>query len=861
MPQTLKKYPLTFFNTMMIALLVCAVLVGISVFFLQKQATHALLDETSETMLAEKSIYISHRLEMALNEPIQAGKFISHLINSSSNLSEGAIDNELRHVLEKDFSDSEALSRIGVATADGRYIAYEKSGDADNLVLIASTGGNNHQLAIHQSSEAASTVTKEIASFNVYARPWFIQGMAQKSPFWSSSYYHHLMDDRPVMSWYVPFYRNGEHFAGIISADIHPAVLSHTLKTMRPSSDSIMLLLDSERHIIAASEDQYLSTRREKSRSTSVMLSDLNDFPELLPYFQAAGERSNGPQKISQAGHEYFVMLHPITDKSKQLNWSLLIIMPDTSVTAMFLHSHLKEIAGLFVLFLLIFSATVMLIQKFIRPFNELAKKTQLLGKQPWVKSEYGRVYPEIALLDKELHSASGFIAGLLTEHQARLNNDPDTGLLTRTGLFNSLPLADERNLLLMIRLTNFRDMRSTLGHSFSRQFVMRFTQKMTELTPANTLLCRYSEDLFVLLLPGMNEPKDLDAYWSVLASMFNDSSVRDSAKTSDEGSYIFTGQAGAVLATLSPNNLSECLMNATLAMQYRPMGAHRECHLFTEEMREIELNNVRMHQALLEDLHGDGFHLLMQPIVNLENPQVFSEGECLIRWQSPLLGFIPPDKFIGLAERTGLIIVLGRWIIEEACRQLNNFIARGAPEDFKLHINISAVQFQQADFCDHLLTAIQSNRLMNKNICLEITESVLLQDSGLVIERLNYLRRLGLSVAIDDFGSGYSSLSYLHLLPFDCLKIDRGFVKGVLDDKKSEAVISSVIMLARQFGVPLVAEGIETSEMGEKLMSMGCQKAQGYYYARPQPFSVWHPENGTVPLVTDFSINSPIER
>ena len=133
----------------------------------------------------------------------------------------------------------------------------------------------------------------------------------------------------------------------------------------------------------------------------------------------------------------------------------------------------------------------------------------------------------------------------------------------------------------------------------------------------------------------------------------------------------------------------------------------------------------------------------------------------------------------------------------------------------------------------------------MNSNICIEITESVLLHDTWRVVEILAYLRRLGVSVAIDDFGSGYSSLSYLHSLPFDCLKIDRGFVRNVLDDPKSEAVIASVLMLAQSFSVPLVAEGVETREMAQKLQEMGCDLAQGYYFARPGAFASFEVESG----------------
>jgi EAL domain-containing protein (putative c-di-GMP-specific phosphodiesterase class I)/GGDEF domain-containing protein len=354
--------------------------------------------------------------------------------------------------------------------------------------------------------------------------------------------------------------------------------------------------------------------------------------------------------------------------------------------------------------------------------------------------------------------------------------------------LFNEPTLYHNRNLMLMIRVTNFRDTRSTLGHTHSQKFIKFFADQIVRLSPDGSIFCRYSEDLFIVVFPECNERKDLDTYWDQLSSLFLGTPDSRERKDAEGRTYIYTGQAGAVLATLNEVTIADCMMNAGLALQQGRSGANGECVLFTPEMRETELNNIKMHQGLREDLYNDGFHLVMQPIVSLDNPRTFTEGECLVRWHSPSLGFVPPDKFIGLAERTGMITDLGRWIIEEASRQLAAFIARGAPEDFKLHINASAVQFQQSDFSDHLLNCVLQNGLMNKNICLEITESVLLQDSNRVIETLNYLRRLGLSVAIDDFGSGYSSLSYLHQLPFDCLKIDRGFVNGLMDDKKSEA-------------------------------------------------------------------------
>lgn len=849
MVKALKKYPLSFVTTLTVVLVACSAMLAISVFLLQKQSSRELLAKITEQMLQDKSQYISHRMGMYISEPRLAGALISHLANANGEIDSPVVERELQHTLEQDFPGSESISRIGIATDKGQYLAYQKKTNSNDIFLVKTSPGDGRQLRVYQGDTENSPIVKTVEHYNIFDRPWFIQGMSQQKAFWSASYYHRLTENKPVLSWRMPFYRRDMHFAGIIFADVNPDVLNDGLKKLMPTPESTLLVLDDKHHIIASSAEKYRGKENSESGSAAIKLPYVNVFPELKPILQAAESGHGTPVKMTLKGRDYFVMAHPIVDELHQINWSLVAVLPDTTTSAMLLQSHLKEVVILGLLIVLSLLMVIKLIRQFFRPFNQLVQKTQYLGQKSWEHPENLRVYPEIAVLDRELHSASGFIAGLLYEHEERLNKDPETGMLTRTGLFNALAVSDPRNLLLMVRLTNFRDMRGTLGHRYSQKFVGHFADKLTELAPADTLICRHSEDLFAIVFPGMNEQKDLDTYWGLLSALFNDSVERDDAEVTGENTYIYTGQAGGILAPLSTENLSECMMNAALALNQNLLGVNRECVLFASEMRDNELNNVQMHQALLDDLRNEGFHLVMQPIVNLDNPDAFNEGECLIRWQSSVLGFVPPDKFIGLAERTGLIVALGRWIIEEACRELAAFIARGAPADFKLHINISAVQLQQSDFSEHLLTSIQANGLMNKNICLEITESVLLQDAAQVIECLNYLRRLGLSVAIDDFGSGYSSLSYLHLLPFDCLKIDRGFVSGILEDKKSEAVIASVVMISQQFGVPLVAEGVETAEMGDKLRQMGCSKAQGYHYARPQIFSTWSPESGVVPL------------
>jgi EAL domain-containing protein (putative c-di-GMP-specific phosphodiesterase class I)/GGDEF domain-containing protein len=853
MSSKLKKYPISFAKTLIITLLLCATVMVALFVFLQCRETDSWFTELGQRMLTEKSQFIGHRIKMYLDKPRQAGVLMRDLINvSSDDINSPAIERQLKNVLNSDFSHLDSLCRIGLATARGKYVAYERDAHSNALFLIKTSPTEAEQLNIYRTTSDQSEVVNHVSQYNIYSRGWFIHAMTHQKSFWTKNYYHMSTHDDAVMSWRLPLYDQNSVFLGVIFADINPSAISRYLAKSTPTAESTVLLVDESQHIVSSSRNEYLVSDRDRHTGQQQRLNRIEAFPTLKTQLRGVRLQSTSSQVISYEGKDYFVITHPVRDASGSLNWSLVILTPNVHPYRLLRSEHAPMLIWLTVMTVLFMTMLIMLVRNFFRPLHRLVHKTRLLGQQSWEPASEGTLFTEIAVLEEELSNASGLITEMLNEQKQRIEKDNDTGLLTREGFLNEPTLFDNRNLLLMIRITNFRDMRSTLGHLYAKKFIRFFVEHLVQLAPADSLFCRYSEDLFIVVFPGINEHKDLDIYWGIISSLFQDTPTRQGLDDPQAASHVFTGQGGAMLATLTAENIADCMMNAGLALQQIRSGGNREYVLFTPDMRETELNNIRMFQALRDDLLNDGFHLVLQPIVDLNNTKTYSEGECLVRWQSATLGFVPPDVFIGLAERTGSIIQLGRWIIEEACRELSDFILRGAPVDFKLHINISAVQLQQTDFSTHLLTCIQRNGLINSNICLEITESVLLQNSHKVIETLNYLRRLGLAVAIDDFGSGYSSLSYLHLLPFDCLKIDRDFVKGVLDDRKSEAIISSVIMLSQSFGVPLVAEGVETAEMGDKLQAMGCVKAQGYYYSRPQRFSTWTPQDGVITVQND---------
>ena len=239
--------------------------------------------------------------------------------------------------------------------------------------------------------------------------------------------------------------------------------------------------------------------------------------------------------------------------------------------------------------------------------------------------------------------------------------------------------------------------------------------------------------------------------------------------------------------------------------------------------------------QALRRALDGGELRVHFQPKVSLRTRRPMG-AEALVRWEHPERGLISPAEFVPLAEETGLILPLGRWVLEEACRQARVWQEEYPDRRSTMSVNLSAKQFQQPHLLEGISEVLESTGLEPCGLVLEITESVLMEDAQANIATLEGLKGLGVQLAIDDFGTGYSSLEYLKRFPVDVIKIDRSFVQGLGLSSKDTAIVQTVINLADALGLTPIAEGIETAEQAERLQDMGCRIGQGYYFARPLP-------------------------
>jgi EAL domain-containing protein (putative c-di-GMP-specific phosphodiesterase class I) len=267
----------------------------------------------------------------------------------------------------------------------------------------------------------------------------------------------------------------------------------------------------------------------------------------------------------------------------------------------------------------------------------------------------------------------------------------------------------------------------------------------------------------------------------------------------------------------------------------------------FTRQMNEVVKKQVRLTALLSRSIEREQFILCYQPQIDLSTGKMFGV-EALIRWHSPELGLVSPLEFIPTAEATGLIVAIGDWVLRTACFQGKYWLDEGL-NDFRIAVNLSSVQFQQGHLATRLKQILIETQFPPTLLELEITESITMSNKTEVFTMLKELKLLGVKISIDDFGTGYSSLSYLKIMPVDKIKIDQSFVRDIASDSNDAAIVNAIIAMAHGLNLEVIAEGVETKEQLDFLISKDCHEAQGYYFSKPisaeEITAFWHNQLG----------------
>lgn len=417
---------------------------------------------------------------------------------------------------------------------------------------------------------------------------------------------------------------------------------------------------------------------------------------------------------------------------------------------------------------------------------------------------------------------------------------DSLSGLPNRQLLFDRLrqtllsSVRTENNVaILFIDFDNFKQINDSAGHEVGDILLQKISARLQSMVRANDTVARLGGDEFVVILDGLEGNQDNIQH---LVEKVANKIKAEINKTYDLGKLSYTGSCCIGITVCDDPSLpaSEYLKRADLAMYQAKLAGKDAIRFFETDMQDHVTSRIEMEQALRSALDNNEFEVFYQSQFD-DNGRCIG-AECLLRWRHPQKGLVSPFDFIPVAEESGLIVPIGRWVLKQACERLRDWASHPDLSQVVLAINISVKELSQDDWVESVLQTIEITGINPNKLKLEVTESVMAYDIAKVVAKLTRLRQCGLTISLDDFGTGYSSLTYLRTLPLDQLKIDKSFIRDILVDRHEKVIAETIINLGKVMGLDVIAEGVETEEQLNMLKAIGCKNFQGYYFSKPLP-------------------------
>jgi len=483
----------------------------------------------------------------------------------------------------------------------------------------------------------------------------------------------------------------------------------------------------------------------------------------------------------------------------------------------------------------------------FYQKMWEAIEKTGEWQGEIWNKRKNGEVFPEwlsISILTDDQGKPMGYIgifsditklvsAQKLIQQQA--NFDFLTKLPNRQLFFDRLQQAmiqaKRQNKLIgvmFIDLDGFKVINDSLGHSQGDIILQKIAKQMTRVARESDTFARFGGDKFTCLSANMNSETDVIPLVEKLLQAISAPVIVNDLKLN------ITASIGISIFPTNGEDAETLIQHADNAMYKAKAEGRNSYQFFTAKMHEQVLQHYRMGNDIKIAVQHKKFQVYYQPVIELKTQRIVG-AEALIRWEHPVKGFVSPEEFIPIAEDLNLISVIGEFVLERACRfiaKLNKTLS----QPLHIAVNFSNQQFLQLGCVDNSLKIINASQIGSHNVIVEITESLMISNKQQYIQQLNTFRDHGIKIAMDDFGTGYSSLSYLKKLPLDILKIDRSFIRDILVDASDASLVETILDIADNFGLKVVAEGVEAAEHADFLTQRDCLFAQGFYFSKPVP-------------------------
>ncbi|MFC3343889.1 EAL domain-containing protein [Paenibacillus abyssi] len=580
----------------------------------------------------------------------------------------------------------------------------------------------------------------------------------------------------------------------------------------------------------------------EKRRDQSLNLQQLaehNDvYHTLLPILQEVQRSGQAAMRtITLDGVPYASYFTPQFDYKGEIRSVLLSRIPGYVATEQEIMQKTESLVWMSYTFFLILSifgmiAAFFAARRITRPLQTIASLVKRIAGGDLSTTIAVHRSDEVGSLAKDINKMTDNLQSLLTDVSYKGSHDLLTGLYNRSEMNEYIEAAikqrkkNERLALINIDLDQFKLINDVFDHIVGDELLREVAGRITQIVDNQGKIARSDGDEFIVMIRHVKSVEHLETMAFTLLSVIAEP-------------YLINGRQFMITASIgiglyeSPESGPVWLKKADTAM-YIAKKQRNSYRLFESSMSQLPSREQQLERRMPVALEQGEFTVYYQPKLSLDSNTIIG-AEALLRWKHPELGMISPQEFIPIAERTGFIIKLGEWVIHTVCKHLKQWDLEGLPP-FSASVNLSMIQFRQRDLIQFISQCIEQNGITAERIDLELTESVFMHNPHSTIQLMRELKSIGVQMSLDDFGTGFSSLSYLKNIPVDCLKLDKSFIEHIATVEKDQAIVRSVIEIAHTLGLTVVTEGVETKEQMDILKLQNCDAIQGYVFCPPLP-------------------------
>lgn len=751
-------------------------------------------------------------------------------------------------------SSFEGISNIAYGSSSGDFVAVEYAEAGRRPIALRSGAETNYLL---QSTELSPTDLQQprltppaTAPFDPRTRPWYQDALVQKQPSWSPISSLFTNQNALVLSASLPVVINDQaEVQGVLTSRIYLKDLDQFLDQLQVGETGEVFLLERNGLLVADSTPHSIIQPRGDN--------DLRRIPvtsSLSPLIQATGthlydqlgtlETVTTAQQLSFRWNrsQQFVEVLPFQDELG-LDWLIVVVIPEADFMAeIWANAWLTMVLCLVALGIATW-ASLWTSRRIVQPILQVVSAADQLSQGDFHLGNCLMLSPdqascrELNQLTRAFNRMANQVQGAITTLEYRANHDRLTGLANRSALWQDLETALQLQLqseqqfgLMFLDLDNFKLVNDSLGHSSGDKLLVKAGQRLEQCLsnlnlPASAQVYRIGGDEFTVLLPQV---QSLQLCEQTAAALLT--TIRQPFYL--EGEEIFTSISIGIVLTQDPHSTPEqVLQRADVALHSAKHSGKGQFAVFDAPLQIHFLERLQLESDLRQGLSRSEFEVYYQPVVSLKTHRI-SSFESLVRWHHPQRGLLTPGHFIPIAEDAALIVPLGLWVLEQSCHQLGQWQAQNLGPELSISVNVSARQLSKPDLVGQVQQVLERTEIIGPQLCLEITESAIMENLERATEVLVRLRFLGVRFSLDDFGIGQSSLSYLHRFPVSTVKIDQSFVRGIEDQHRDRTLVAAIIKLAQQLHLKTVAEGIETPGQLALLKDLGCDYGQGYYFS-----------------------------